>query len=116
MLVRGGTDGASVHVGVYTGLKAQMQQALPWLHWSWCYAHRLELACKNAFASSLFTNIVDMLLRLFYIYENSPKKSYELANIVISDPFLNFQKEDTFLFNHMEQDGSHTKEKLFSVY
>lgn len=82
VLVGGGTDGASVNVGEHNGLKAQMQQALPWLFWSWCYAHRLELACKSAFSSSLFTDITDMLLRLFYIYEKSPKKSHELANIV----------------------------------
>ena len=116
VFVEGGTDRASVNVGVHTGLKAQMQQALPWLYWSWCYAHRLELACKNAFSSSLFTNIVEMLLRLFYIYEKSPNKSYKLANIVdyISDPFLNFQKEDTFLFDHMEQEG-HTQKKSSSA-
>ena len=59
-----------------------MQEAFPWLYWSWYYAHRLELACKNAFCSSLFNNIVEMLLCLFYIYEKSPKKSYELTNIV----------------------------------
>ena len=53
VLVGGGTDGASVNIGDHTGLKAQMQWALPWLFWSWCYAHRLELACKNAFSSSL---------------------------------------------------------------
>ena len=82
VLVGGGTDGASVNIGDHTGLKAQMQRALPWLFWSWCYAHCLELACKNAFSSSLFTNIVEMLLRLFYIYEKSPKKSHELANTV----------------------------------
>ena len=82
VLVGGGRDGASVNVGDHTGLKAQMQQCLPWLYWSWCYAHRLELACKNAFSSSLSTNIVEMLLRLFYIYEKSPKKSHELTNIV----------------------------------
>jgi len=82
VLVGGGTDGASVNVGDHTGLKAQMQQALPWLYWSWCYAHCLELACKNAFPSSIFTNIVEMLLHLFYIYKKSPKKSHELTNIV----------------------------------
>ena len=31
VLVGGGTDGASVNVGDHTGLKAQMQQTLPWL-------------------------------------------------------------------------------------
>jgi hypothetical protein len=84
VLVGDGTNRTSVNVGEHNGLKAQMQQALPWLFWSWCYAHRLELACKSALStcSSLFTNILDMLLRLFYSYEKSPKKSHELANIV----------------------------------
>ena len=77
-----GCDVTSMPRGAtWSGLKAQMQQALPWLFWSWCYAHRLELACKSAFFSSLFTSIVEMLLRLFYIYEKSPKKSRELANV-----------------------------------
>lgn len=76
VLIGTGTDGASVS---HTGLKAKMQQALPWLYWSWCCAHRLKLACKNAFSSSLFD---EMLLHLFYMYEKSPKKSHELANIV----------------------------------
>lgn len=51
-------------------------------YWSWCYAHRLELACKEAFVSPLFTMIQEMLLRLYYLYEKSPKKSRELACIV----------------------------------
>ena len=82
MLVGGGTDGASVNVGEHNGLRGRMQQALPWLYWSWCYAHRLELACKDAFSSPLFTTLQEMLLRVYYIYEKSPKKSRELASIV----------------------------------
>ena len=106
-------DGASVHVGDHTGLKAQMQQALPW---SWCYAHWVELACKNAFCSSLFNNIVEMLLRLFYIYEKSAKNLHELTSIVDDlQCVFDFQKEDTYLFDHMEQDGSFTREKHYSV-
>ena len=46
VLVGGGTDGATVNVGEHHGMRGQMQQALPWLYWSWCYAHRLELACN----------------------------------------------------------------------
>ena len=45
-------------------------------------AHRLELACKDAFISPLFWDINEMLLRLYYLYQNSPKKSQELASIV----------------------------------
>ena len=32
VLFGGGTDGATVNVGDHTGLKAQIQQALPWLY------------------------------------------------------------------------------------
>ncbi len=75
-----GSDGTAVNVAD-GGLKGMMQRTLPWLHWSWCYAHRLELTCKNAFRSPLFTLIKEMLLRLYYLYENSPKKCPELYSI-----------------------------------
>jgi hypothetical protein len=74
VLVGGGTDGASVNIGEHNGLKAKMQQELPWLFWAWCYSHRLELACKDAFCSPLFKDITDILCRLFYLYHKSPKK------------------------------------------
>ena len=82
VLVGGGTDGASVNVGVHRGMKSQMQAKLPWLFWAWCFSHRLELACKDACVSSLFLQINEMLLRLFYLYNKSPKKSAELTAIV----------------------------------
>lgn len=81
VLIGGGTDGASVNVGIHHGMKAQMQETLPWLYWAWCFCHRLELACKDAFTSSLFQDINEMLLRLYYLYHNSPKKSKELEAI-----------------------------------
>ena len=82
VLVGVGTDGATVNVGGQNGLRGQMQRALPWLFWSWCYAHRLELACKDAFTSSLFSSVQEMLLRLYYLYEKSSKKFSDLACIV----------------------------------
>jgi len=81
-LVRGGTDDASVNVAEHSGIKGRIQTALPWITWSWCYAHRLELACKNALTSTLFKDIEDMLLHLFYVYERSPKKSRDLIGII----------------------------------
>eukprot|EP00731_Ephydatia_muelleri_P004503 Em0002g679a len=42
----------------------------------------LELSCNDAFCSPLFKYIEEMLLRLYYLYEKSPKKSTDLANIV----------------------------------
>jgi hypothetical protein len=62
--------------------KGTMERALPWLFWMWCYIHRLELACKDALTSQLFKNIDEMLLRLYYLYEKSPKKSRELVDVV----------------------------------
>jgi len=59
-----------------------MLDSHPWLVWSWCYAHRLELACKNALNSKLFIDVDEMLLRLFYLYEKSPKKTRELEETV----------------------------------
>ena len=82
ILIGGGTDGASVNIAEHNGMKGKMQRELPWLYWTWCYAHRLELACKDAFTSALFKDIAEVLLRLYYLYAKSPKKSRELANIV----------------------------------
>ena len=58
-----------------------MQSTFPWLFWAWCFSHRLELACKDALTSSLFTEISEMLLCLYYLYSKSPKKSKELVAI-----------------------------------
>ena len=82
LLVGGATDGASVNVAEQNGMKGKLQKELPWLHWVWCYAHRLELACKDAFSSQLFKDVDEMLLRLYYLYAKSPKKSRELTDIV----------------------------------
>lgn len=82
VLVGCGTDGAAVNVSDQNGIRGKLQAALPWLYWSWCYAHRLELACKDAFSSSLFQAIDEMLLQLYYLYEKSPKKCRELSDLV----------------------------------
>ncbi len=82
VLVGCGTDGAAVNVSGQNGMRGKIQAALPWVYWAWCYAHRLELACKDAFSSKLFHDIDDMLLRLYYLYEKSPKKCRELSELI----------------------------------
>ena len=69
---------ASVNIAEQNG---KIQSKLPWTYWAWCYSHRLELACKDALTSPLFKDIVEMLLRLYYIYSKSPKKCRELTDI-----------------------------------
>lgn len=53
-----------------------------WLQWTWCYTQRLELACHDALSSWLFLDIDEMLLRLHYLYEKSPKKDHHLTDLV----------------------------------
>ena len=72
VLVGGGTDGASVNIAQQNGMRGIMQSAHPWLVWSWCYAHRLELACKNALTTTLFKDIEEMLLRLYFLSYTRP--------------------------------------------
>ena len=83
VLIGCGTDGASVNVSNQNGMRGKLQAALPWLFWAWCYAHRLELACKDAFSSRLFQDIDEMLLRLYFLYEKSPRKCRELSDLIV---------------------------------
>lgn len=82
ILVGCGTDGAAVNIAEQNGMRGKIQKALPWVYWSWCFAHRLELACKDSFCSKLFHDIDDMLLRLYYLYDKSPKKCRELSDLI----------------------------------
>ena len=34
VLIGGGTDGASVNVGIHSGMKTKMQEVIPWLSWA----------------------------------------------------------------------------------
>ena len=63
-------------------MRGIIQSAHPWFVWAWCYVHRLELACKSALTSKLFKDVEEMLLRLYYLYKKSPKKTRELGDIV----------------------------------
>ena len=74
VLVGGGSDGATVNLADRSGLKGMMQRSLPWLHWSWCYAYRLELACKDAFKSTLYS-LIEKMLFAYTIYTKDRQKS-----------------------------------------
>ena len=47
----------------------------------WCLSHRLELSLKDALQFTFFDTIDDLLLRMYYIYEKSPKKCRALDDI-----------------------------------
>ena len=86
------TDGAAVNIAC-GGLKGLVEKHVPWIYWMWCLAHRLELAIKDPLKRTSFDIIDDMLLRLYYIYDKSPKKCRELEGIV-SDLKDCFQFDD----------------------
>ena len=74
-----GTDGASANIAA-AGLKGLVEEKVPWVFWMWCLAHSLELAVKDALSTTFFSLIASMLIRLYYLYEKSPKKCAELRN------------------------------------
>lgn len=75
------TDGASANIAG-DGLKGLVEQRLPWIFWMWCLAHQMELAIKDALRRTAFDTIDKRLLRLYYLYEKSPKKFRELEEII----------------------------------
>ena len=67
-----GSDGASVNIGAH-GLKGYIEKAVPWVLVFWCLAYLLEIALKDSLKGTLFSEIDEMLLRLYFLYEKSPK-------------------------------------------
>ena len=81
-LISFGCDGASANIAA-NGLKGQLEKDVPWILMFWCLYHRLELALKDALkANPTFLAVDEMLLRLYFLYEKSPKKCGELKDIV----------------------------------
>ena len=80
-LVGIGSDGAAANIA-QRGLKGLVEAQLEWVFRMWCFAHRLELAVKDALKGTAFDAIDDMLLKLYYLYEKSPKKCRELEEVI----------------------------------
>ena len=76
-----GRDGTNANLA-QGGLSGLLTYEMPWVL-SWCLAHPLELSVKDALKPTFFATVEDLLLRLYYTYEKSPKKCHELESIVI---------------------------------
>lgn len=74
-------DGATVNRGQREGVIGILNANLPWVIYVWCVAHRLELSMKDALQHTCFDSVDDMLLRLYDLYENSPKKLRQLRDL-----------------------------------
>ncbi|KAK9515783.1 hypothetical protein VZT92_026399 [Zoarces viviparus] len=64
-LVGFGADGASVTFGCRQGIYTKLKNDMPWLMGIHCLAHRLELACKNAFQGTYFNQEIDGFLSFY---------------------------------------------------
>lgn len=83
-LVGFAADGASVNCGEKEGVIGTLKGRQPWVIYVWCVAHPLELSLKDALQGTVFDDVDEVLLCLYYLYENSPKKLrqlWELHNI-----------------------------------
>lgn len=70
-LVGFGSDGGSV-AGV---LRGYLEADIPWVVVFWNLAHRLELSLKDTLKSTFFLKIDEIIMRLYYLYEKSPKNA-----------------------------------------
>ena len=77
-------DGASVNTGIHRGLAALLRKDAPWLTVVHCFNHRFELAIKDAFAGTFFTEIDPFLTKLYYLYQKISKRLRELREFSVS--------------------------------
>ena len=74
-------DSTNVNRGIHRGLAALMKQQSPWLQVIHCFNHRVELALKDTFSTTSFSKIDEMLMKLYYLYQKSPKRLRELREL-----------------------------------
>ena len=57
------------------GFKGLFKEVVPWVVVQWCLAHRLELSLKDALKAAFFGTIDELLLHVYYIYDNLQKNA-----------------------------------------
>lgn len=78
-LVGFAADGASVNHGEKEGVIGTLKGRQPWVIYVWCVAHPLELSLKDALQGTVFDDVDEVLLCLYYL--NSPKKLRQLREL-----------------------------------
>ena len=66
-------DCASVNTGVHDGLGVKMKESAPWSNGVHCFNHSLD-----TFDKTVFKEVDNMLLKLFYLYRKCPRRLREL--------------------------------------
>ena len=69
-------------MGKHNGLNVLVRDEAPSVEVVHCFNHRLELAIKDAFTESTFySNINEMLSKLYWLYQKSPKRLTQLKEL-----------------------------------
>ena len=69
-------------MGKHSGLNVLVRNKAPWVEVVHCFNDRLELAIKDEFNKSAFySNIDEMLSKLYWLYQKSPKRLTELKEL-----------------------------------
>ena len=66
-------DGANVNFGAYNGLLTKIAAICPWLLKIHHSNHRTELAIKTVLEESIFKEVKDLCVGIFYFHKNSGK-------------------------------------------
>ena len=77
-------DGASVNFGEYTGLLKRLDDERGWLVKIHCANHRIELAVKDAFKTSVFTEVDTCYTSLYSLLKNSGKIKGEVKEAAVA--------------------------------
>ncbi|XP_043831005.1 sperm flagellar protein 2 [Dromiciops gliroides] len=78
-LVGFGSDGTSVMVGENNGVARLLKEIQPCVQTVHCFAHRLELAYREALQSiQLYNTVSDLLQKVYYFYHDSPSNKNAL--------------------------------------
>ena len=80
-LVGYGSDGVSVNRGAKEGIKTILQRDNKGLTFGWCVVQKLKLASKMHLRVLHSMTLNQLLLRLYYLYEKSPKKLRHLKQL-----------------------------------
>ena len=81
-LVAAAADGASVNFGHVNGVLTRLKELSPWLVETHCVAHKFELALKDAFKGTYFSDVIDdTLSKMYSIYHRSGKRLRRLREI-----------------------------------
>jgi len=80
-LVGFGCDGTNANIAD-GGLKGHLVQRFPLILVTWCLSHQVKLAVKGGLKSTYFDKIDNLLLKMYYLYEKSPKMCQQLQDVI----------------------------------